>query len=205
MFILVGFVLTAVIVFGCIQSGINKNDMMLRFRERQTVTMLSGSLLALTALTSLFIYFLRRKAGEIKVTALFWLFSSLGFWYLCMDEYFMIHEGIDDWVGSLFGKDIKALNLDNLVIAFYGLLAVGVCYFYRKTILSSKVMFPCLILGGVGLAGTVVFHSFEKVNIVYEVAEESFKLFGVVYFFEAYFLSMLSFLDRLNITVKPNT
>jgi len=40
----------------------------------------------------------------------FWLFSAIGFLYLCMDEYFMAHEGMDEWIGLLFKKNIKYLT-----------------------------------------------------------------------------------------------
>ncbi|HAJ57483.1 MAG TPA: hypothetical protein DCL35_06910 [Candidatus Omnitrophica bacterium] len=188
-----------ILILTSIISGINKGNLMLRFGEHQTVTLFSGLFLGFTAMTSLFIYFLKRQAGLKSERYAFWMFSAIGFIYLCLDEYFMAHEGIDNWVGSWFGKDVTYLNLDNLVIAFYGLVALYVCYHLRRAVLSHKVMWPCLGLGGFCLAGTVVFHSFEKINIIFEVVGESFKIVGVTFFFLAYFLVLLASLDRLTI------
>jgi hypothetical protein len=114
----------------------------------------------------------------------------------------MAHEGIDEWVGSWFGKNIKEMNLDNLVIAFFGIIALIFCIYFRKVVLKNKIMIPFFILGGLGLTGTVIFHSFERINVYYEVAEESFKLVGVTSFFSAYLLAFLTFRDNLQIAYK---
>lgn len=63
-------------------------------------------------------------------------------------------------------------------------------------------MFPGLIFGSVGLIGTIIFHSLERVDIVYEVIEESFKILGVSFFFSAYFLTLLSLLGRLDVRLS---
>jgi len=187
--------LNALVIFFNIKSGIGKGDMMLRFREREAVTFLSALMLGLTSLTSLFIYRIKKKANVLSRGIKFWLFSSIGFFYLCMDEYFMAHEGMDEIVGSLFGKDIKDLNLDGLVIGCFGLLALGVCIYFRKELLKYKVIFPFLFLGAIGLCGTVVFHMLERIDIVFEVIEESLKVIGVSFFFTSY-LAALSFTLR---------
>jgi hypothetical protein len=60
-------------------------------------------------------------------------------------------------------------------------------------------MWPCLTLGALGLGGTVVFHGMERIDIVYEVTEESFKIVGVTFFFLAYYLALTTSLDRVKI------
>ena len=185
--------LNALVIFLNVKSGIGKGDMMLRFREREAVTFLSALMLGLTSLTSLFIYMVKKRAKVLSREVKFWLFSSIGFFYLCMDEYFMAHEGMDEIVGTLLlGKDIKDLNLDGLVIGFFGLLALGVCFYFRKELLKYKVIFPFLFLGAFGLCGTVMFHMLERINIVFEVIEESLKVIGVSFFLTSY-LAALSF------------
>lgn len=186
-----------ILIFSSIQSGIRRGDMMLRFGEHKTVTFISSLLLGFTALTSLFIFFLKKRAGLKAKCYLFWLLSAIGFIYLCMDEYFMAHEGMDEAVGLLFGLEIKHLNLDNIPLLFYGLIAVGVLYYFRQSVLNYKVMWPCLGLGIFCLVGSIVFHGLERINIIYEVIEESFKIVGVTFFFLAYFLTLFSLLDRL--------
>ena len=188
------------IIFFNIKDGLKKGNVMHRFSEREAVTFLSALTMGLTSLVSLITYFLKKRAKVIKERFGFWLFSAIGFFYLCMDEYFMAHEGMDEWVGSWFGRDIKEMNLDGIVIAFFGLIALGVCFYFRKAIAKHKVMLPFLLLGGVCLMGTVICHMFERVHIYIEVAEESFKVVGVSMFFSAYLLTLLSFLDKLSIS-----
>jgi hypothetical protein len=190
------------IIFASIKDGQAGNDPMYRFQERQAVTFISALTLGLTSLTALFIYLLKKKIQPLQEKTGFWLFSAIGFFYLCIDEYFMAHEGIDEWVGSWFGKNIKEMNLDNLVIAFFGIIALIFCIYFRKVVLKNKIMIPFFILGGLGLTGTVIFHSFERINVYYEVAEESFKLVGVTSFFSAYLLAFLTFRDNLQIAYK---
>ena len=50
----------------------------------------------------------------------------------------MAHEGMDEAVGELFGKDIKHLNLDNLVIVFFRIVAFIICFKFRKEIFRHK-------------------------------------------------------------------
>lgn len=199
-FLAIGMLLTAIVLAVCIAHGIRRNDMMLRFREREAVTFVSGTLLCLTAQAALLNGIIKKRAGISMPSEKFWFLSAAGFLFLCLDEFLMIHEGIDNGLGRLLGTEIKHLNLDNLVILAYGLLAVGVCYYFRREILGYKVMLLCLALGALFLGGTIAFHCLERIDMRYEVAEESFKLLGVVCFFIAYFLALLSSLDRLKIS-----
>lgn len=206
--IIITFILLAVvnfaIIFSSIKSGQGDGDPMYRFQERQAVTFISALTLGLTGLTALFIYLLKKTIKPISEKIGFWLFSAIGFFYLCLDEYFMAHEGIDEWIASLFGYNLKNmnLNLDNLVIASFGLVALVFCIYFRKAIWQQKIMLPFFTLGALNLIGTVIFHSFEKISIYYEVAEESFKLVGVTAFFSAYLLAFLSFRHKLQISYK---
>ncbi len=206
--IIITFILLAIvnfaIIFASIKSSQGDGDPMYRFQERQAVTFISSLTLGLTGLTALFIYLLKKKIQPLPEKIGFWLFSSLGFFYLCIDEYFMAHEGIDEWIASLFGYNLKNmnLNLDNLVIASFGIVSLIFCIYFRKAIWQQKIMLPFFALGALGLIGTVIFHSFESINVYYEVAEESFKLVGVTAFFSAYLLAFLSFRHKLQISYK---
>ena len=92
-------VFNSLVLFFSIKEGIDEGDLMLRFHERQAVTFLSSLMLGFTSVVSLVIYLLKRKAELIASKGVvFWLFSGFGFFYLCMDEYFMAHEGMDDFV-----------------------------------------------------------------------------------------------------------
>jgi len=193
--------INCIVIFSSVKSGIDKGDMMLRFHERQAITFLSALMLGLTSLVNLIMYLLKKKIFPLAKSNWFWLLASVGFLYLCMDEYFMAHEGMDEIVGALFAKDIKYLNLDNLVIAFFGLVALGICLYFRKEILRHRRILPFLAFGSLGLIGTVVLHSFEGVNIIFEVMEESFKIIGVSFFFSGFLTVMVSFIRTLSITI----
>jgi len=197
--IVVVLILNAIVISSCVRSGQRKGDIMLRFRERQAVTFLSALMLGIISMISLVIYFLKKKLIPPDKGRRFWLFSSIGFFYLCMDEYFMAHEGMDEAIGSLFGKYIKDWNLDGVVLAVFGLIALGICLYFRRELLKHKQILPFLLLGGICLAGTVVFHILERIDIILEVVEESFKIVGVSFFFAGFFTVLTSFLKRLSI------
>lgn len=192
-------VINGIVIFASVKSGIHKGDMMLRFHERQAVTFLSALMLGATSLINLVMYKLKKKILPVATSTRFWLLASIGFFYLCMDEYFMAHEGMDEMVGALFGHDIKHLNLDNLVIAFFGLIALAVCWRFRREFLQHRQILPFLGFGAIGLVGTVIFHHFERVNIIFEVIEESFKIVGVSFFFSGFLTVLITFINRLSI------
>ena len=139
-------ILNCIVVFSCAKSGARKGDMMLRFHEREAVTFLSALMLGLISLISFVLYLLKKRLPVFDKGRRFWLLSAIGFFYFCMDEYFMAHEGMDEAFASLFGKDIKHLNLDNMVLAAFGLLALGVCLYFRKELLKHKKLFPYFFL-----------------------------------------------------------
>jgi hypothetical protein len=201
--ILAGVVIlfNAIVIGANIKSGLGKGDMMLRFQERQAVTFLSALLLGLTGLTSLIFYYLKKRSKPLDKGYRFWLFSGIGFFYLCMDEYFMAHEGIDGSLAALFGLNLKEMNinLDNLVIASFGLIALAVCFKFRREIIKHRELPFFLRLGAVGLLGTVVFHSFEQVAVVWEVIEESFKFLGVSFFFAGFITALFAYINALSI------
>jgi hypothetical protein len=189
-------------IFFCIKDGLDDGNIMLRFNEKEAVTFMSALMLGLISLISLVMYLIKKKVGTQGKGFRFWLLSSIGFFYLSMDEYFMAHEGMDEMVGSLFGKDIKAWGLDGLVIGAFGLIALGVCFYFRKELFRHKDMFPFLFLGAFCLLGTVVFDQLwrlENVALTMEVIEESIKIVGVSFFFAAFLTALTTFIKRLEV------
>ena len=91
-FLVIAIIFNVIVIAVSIKSGIGRRDIMLRFNERHAVTFLSALMLGLTSLTSFIIYIIHVKAGFKKSDYLFWLVSAAGFLYLCLDEYFMMHE-----------------------------------------------------------------------------------------------------------------
>ena len=85
--IIIVLILNFIVVFSCVKSGLSKGDVILRFGERQTVTILSGVMLALISMISLILYLLKKRLAIFDKGRRFWLFSAIGFFYFCMDEF----------------------------------------------------------------------------------------------------------------------
>ncbi len=182
--------------------GVKREDLSLRFQERQAVTFFSSLLLGLSGLISLVIYLLKRKIPSSSRSVQFWLICSLGFFYLCLDEYFMIHEGLDNLVIFLFKYSGAKSYWDFLPLVLFGLIGIGVCLFYRKELLGHKEIFPFLFLGGLSFLGTVTFHILYPLynNDILIVVEESFKILGVSFFFGGYLFSLISLIRKIKIS-----
>lgn len=170
---------------------------MYRFEERQAVTAFSFLLLCLTSLTSLTKFMIHQHLKKNAVQNFFWLICAIGFFVLGMDEYFMMHEGIDNAISRMFNHHENLERTDNIVLAVYGLVAGGICAFYFKHIKQSSPLLLYLILGAFGLAGTIVLHAFEEIHINYKVAEECAKMIGVSFFFTGFFLTLRNTIKSL--------
>lgn len=191
-------ILNFILIFFSIRDGLNKKDITLRFQERQTVTFFSALLLGFTGIISLIIYSLRKKLSPTDKGFNFWLFSSLGFFYLCIDEYFMAHEGIDNFVFSLFRESNQKLHLDGLVLGFFGLVALVICFLYRKELLRKREILPYLFLGGFCFLGMVTFDLlYSSLRDIGILIEESFKILGVSFIFAGYILNLFSYIQKI--------
>jgi len=192
------------LIFFSYTEGLDKELPTVYFEERQAVTFFSALFLAGTGLTALIIAWLHRRLDPVRPFVNFWFLSGLGFFYLSMDDYFMGHEGIDSAVLSVFGLNPDNYQFDGLVIGFFGLIAAGVCWSFRKEILRYKTFLFFICLGGLGLGGTVLFDQLETVVGHHKgvVIEESFKIVGVTCFFAAYQTALFDFLKRFSISVK---
>ncbi|MCM8769628.1 MAG: hypothetical protein NC911_08185 [Candidatus Omnitrophica bacterium] len=183
-----------ILIFNCVRDGIRLGYPAFRFEENQVVTFLSALLLGLTGWSSLINY---RLLHSSQTGRKFWLFSFFGFLYLCLDEYFMAHEGIDDLVASLFRRETTHLEMDGITIAGFGLLALLVCWFFRKEIFRDRSFLFFLAVGGICLAGTIFFDLFKQLGVWGIVVEESFKIVGVSSFFSGYSLALFSTITQV--------
>lgn len=181
--------------------GIKRENLSLRFQERQAVTFFSSLLLGLSGLVSLVIYLLKRRLSFFSRSAQFWLICSLGFFYLCLDEYFMMHEGLDNLVISLFKYSGAKSHWDFLPLVLFGLIGVGVCLFYRKELLDHRGISPFLFLGGLSFLGMIISHILYPLynNDILIVIEESFKILGISFFFGGYLFILVSLIGKIKI------
>jgi len=198
--IIIVLILNFILISLSITSGFNKGNIKYRFQERQAVTFISALLLGGTSLVSLIIFLIKKKIQPSDKGVEFWLLSSIGFLYLCMDEYFMAHEGIDNIVANLFVKQSETLRFDGITLGIFALIALVICFCYKNELLKQRKILPFLILGGVCFLGTVVFdqlYLLESLSDVVEVIEESFKILAVSFFFTGYLMLLLFIIKRI--------
>ncbi len=196
--IFINLVFNGILVYSCTLAGINKGDAFFLFEEKQAVTFFSALFLGSTSLSAAYRSYVHYKYEEGKKFFNFWGLSSLGFFYLCMDEYFMAHEGIAAGLVEMVGGNARGTHFDGLTLAFFGLIALGVCIYFRKQILFNKNFIILCVLGACGLCGTVVFDQLEyRGAVIYKLIEETFKIVGVTFFLSAYIIALTDFLATL--------
>jgi len=187
------------LVFGSYFAGLDKHPPTIFFEERRTVTFFSALFMACTSLTSFLIAWVHFRVDHAHPVANFWWLSGCGFLYLSLDDYFQAHEGIDSAVLRLLGINPAQYKFDGLVIGAFGLIALAVCLRFRAEILKRPTFVFLLMLGGVGLFGTVLFDQLES-PIGHDLSvpiEESFKVIGTAMFFAGYQTVLFDFLKPL--------
>ena len=82
-------------------------------------------------------------------THVVWLLAAAGFVFLAADEALRIHEGIDKLVHSLFNIQETGLSdrLDDLIMGFYGLVAVAVLVAFRDELRRCRARTGLLAWG----------------------------------------------------------
>jgi uncharacterized membrane protein YsdA (DUF1294 family) len=182
-------------------AGHKKHDAYHYFQERMAMTFISALLLGLTSLCAFTLSYVRKQAALAKSRLDFWLISSVGFFYLMIDEYFMLHEGMDTPLLKLFGENSQVVNLEGLIFAVMAIFGITIAVKCRREITERKDFVVFCVLATVCLAGMILFDLLNQDNPVIKVIEETFKLTGVTFFFTAYFSAMLSQIKQV---VKPN-
>lgn len=175
------FILSASIVAGSIQGNIA-----FYFKEREAVTLFSAIQLVASSLIALLI-FIVQKYFDGKDGNWFWLFCSFGFLWLMCDEWFMIHEGIDDGLlGALgFVPLGKHFLYDWIIIALYGVAALMLCVKYRREIVKSRTRIIFFVSAGLFYVAQTGMDAFAT-GAAQMVIEESLKLVSICFFFLFY-------------------
>lgn len=122
------------------------------FGEHEAVTYFSSlQLLAISwlAFKILRIRNVRRKQLHWHSNSLVWGIIALGFLFLAVDDFCLIHEGIDKRIHYAFGIKETALtdHIDDILIAIYALLGIAVLYMYRNEVKKYKQTYPFFICG----------------------------------------------------------
>jgi len=159
------------------------------FKEKMFGTLFSTFQIAtigLIALLLAFSSFSKNRRHEL----LFWSLSCLGFFFLALDEYYLIHENLDRWIiSSLHLPNNRLTNrIDDLIVLLYGVIGIlvlkqswGWLKKYREFVTFVKVGLVFLFL-------MVLFDTAHiKLTPVKELEEDAFKLLGEANFLIAYF------------------
>jgi len=79
--------------------------------------------------------------------SLIWKIISLGFVFLAADEVLKIHEHVDKGIHLLFSIEETNITdrIDDVLVGLYGLVAVGVLWFYRSEIMKYPQAFPYFV------------------------------------------------------------
>ncbi len=88
-----------------------------------------------------------------KSPALVWAVFSLGFSFLALDDWLMIHELVDKTIHKVWLIQETAVSdrIDDLIVGLYGLIAIGIFVRYRYELKKYKVVMPYVITGFVCL------------------------------------------------------
>lgn len=184
----------AVLLTNCIISGLRKQDMFYYFGEEKSVTFFSALFLGAIFFICLFIRYAKRLESKAKPLVDFWLLSAVGFFYLMLDEFFMIHEGMDHVILLSLGFNARAYNFDGYILGTFGLIGLYIWYRSRHEIALHK---DFIILAGFAFAcfaGMIFCDVMDRSSTIFKVTEESFKLVGVSYFLAAYSCVLMDYL-----------
>lgn len=121
-----------------------------QFGEMGIVTLLSVALLLLNGWLAYKVFKIRFTGGKsLQVSATIWGLIALGCIFLAADEFFRIHESIDEWIHLSMEMKETAVSdrLDDVLIFFYMLGAVAVMAFYQNELRKFSRLWPWLVSG----------------------------------------------------------
>ena len=178
-------------IVGSIVGGYQRGQVTYHFKEREAVTFLSALQMGMTAVAAFLLYSLRRRHGDAR-TSRFWLISGIGFLWLTADEWFLIHEGIDDGILGALGyvPEGRHFLFDWMVIAAYGVAALFVSIRYRTETLATANRAALIVVAAVFFVLQTGADAFEAGSFL-TVFEEATKLMSVGFFFSFFVLSFL--------------
>ncbi len=172
------------------------------FREGHSMTWFSFFMLLITAGFSRRIW--QALGGRRPDAPQLWRWLSILFLFLALDEVFKIHETLDHRLCDIFGWDRNgwADHIDDGLILVYGIVAAGLLLAHWREALRFTIAWPHFALAVVAAISTVAldFLGGEKrfvasmighadvklVGDVLDIIEESFKIYGEIFFMGAF-------------------
>jgi len=185
----------------CVFSGLAFEDVSFLFQEQQAITFLSALQLALTAFVALFIFILgrmiyKKDLGRLKLIRI-WAISAAVFTFAIIDEYFMLHEGIDGDIATFFFGITENPHLDGIVLGLYGVAAVFLFFRFKEEILRYKDALSLFLAGGFFFLVSIAFDikSTEQFRII---LEESAKLIAIGFLFLGHVSILIEHLRKVD-------
>lgn len=181
-----------------IKNGISgHDDPLFYFQERRGVTFFSALFLGCTCLTNLIVSYLHHKLDTASRFLNFWFISAFGFFYLCLDEYFMIHEGMDRAILESFGKDPHLINFDAWILGGFGLIGIGLFWYFRSELFKYRDFFILFFIAMACFSVMVLFDHYGSHSSPWMIFEDSFKILGSTFFLGSYLSALAGYHKRL--------
>lgn len=184
----------------CVFSGPGFAEVSFLFQERQAITFISALELALTAFVALFIYILGRMVyaknrKRLKLTRI-WAISAAVFAFAVIDEYFMLHEGIDGDIATAFFGITENPHLDGVILGLYAVAALFLLFRFKGEVLRYKDAFLLFLIGGFFFLVSIALDikSTEQFRII---LEESAKLIAIGFLFLGHVLILIETLGKV--------
>ena len=211
----------SVVVAVAIFLGIHDDDPLKHLEERGFLTLISFfQLLAISVVS--WLVFLKSKNQKKterkfwKCPFMLWAIVSFGFLFLAIDERYKTHEKMDERIHELLMIQETGLTdrIDDLIVALYALLGIGILYLYRKEFKKYRqafffiktgmvLLFIMVFLDVISNRGDILQLFIEDGSLVntlliwLSVIEDSLKIFAEGYFLVGFY-TILERAKRIN-------
>jgi hypothetical protein len=148
-----------------IYSGLQKADIGYYFKEAKCVTFFSALFLGLTSFVSGLLAYLHCRRERLNPVLNFWSLSSIGFFYLMLDEYFMIHEGMDRAILTALGLPERIYNFDGIILGLFGMAGLIILWKCWEQLCTYKTFITLSLFAFICFIFMVIADEIESFNI----------------------------------------
>ena len=185
----------------CVFVSRGLDDVSFYFQERQAITFLSAVQLALTSLLAIVIYTIgkvvyKKDTASLKQLGV-WAVSAFVFLLCTFDEYFMLHEGIDGDIATIFFGTTANPHMDGLTLGLYLVAAIFVFLKFKDEVLRHKNAFILFCAGAFFFLVSISLDVKASSNFRI-VLEESAKLTAVAFLFLGHVSVFMDYKDKLD-------
>ena len=195
-----------------ISLGIIDGNPLEHLKEKGFLTLISFSQLLAISLLLLTVFFIsmnrERNARFVwRDPSILWAILSLGFLFLAIDERYEVHEKIDYIIHHIFSLQETGITdrIDDIVIAFYGLIGLAILYLYRDELKKYRQAFFFIKSGFILLFSMIFLDSLSNrddilklliengsfvktIRIWISILEDSLKIFAEGYFLVGFYV-----------------